>query len=201
MFLLASSLNYLGFYTLFVLLNGNNTYTYRENKILSRNIICFFFSIFCIVYAALGDANTLQELILAYFGTDTIIMIYNPVFQHKTYYIHHAFTCMLVLYNMYHPETNFYLFHLGGYGEISTVPLCLADSFKNIPKLQDAYPTVNHYSRVSFAVLFLIVRVGWWTHVVYNCDEVFYIRVVMYLLMIIQYTWAKKLIQTAIKLL
>ena len=201
MFILASFLNYFGFYTLYTLLNGNNAYTSKENKILSRNIFCFFFGAFCIFYAALGDSNTLQQIILAYFGTDTIIMMYNPVFQQNSYYVHHAMTCMLVLYNMHHPNTDYYLFHLGAYGELSTLPLCLADSFKNIPKLREEYPVVNHYSRISFAVLFFIVRVGWWTYIIYHCDETLYIRGVLYSLMILQYVWAKKLVQAMLKLL
>ena len=52
---------------------------------------------------------------------------------------------------------------LGGYGEVSTILLCVADTFKQRPRLQKAYPRANRAARYAFALAFLVLRVGYWS--------------------------------------
>ena len=52
---------------------------------------------------------------------------------------------------------------LGGYGEASTILLCVADTFKQRPRLQKAYPRANRAARYAFALAFFVLRVGYWS--------------------------------------
>ena len=77
---------------------------------------------------------------------------------------HHAVTAMLLLVSLrgngaYDDLT----IVLGGYGEASTVLLCVADTFKQRPRLQKAYPRANRAARYAFALAFLVLRVGYWS--------------------------------------
>ena len=68
---------------------------------------------------------------------------------------HHAVTAMLLLVSLrgkgaYDDLTVV----LGGYGEASTVLLCVADTFKQRPRLQKAYPRVNRAARYCVEIKF-----------------------------------------------
>ena len=77
---------------------------------------------------------------------------------------HHAVTGMLLLVSLrgngaYDDLTVV----LGGYGEASTILLCVADTFKQRPRLQKAYPRFNQAVRYAFALAFFVLRVGYWS--------------------------------------
>ena len=119
-------------------------------------------------------------------------------------HLHHIVACGLVAYNIYDgtPKTDYYLYHLGGFGEIPTIFLCFVDTFKNIPRLRSMYPITNYYARISFGISFLFVRCVWWTYIIFNYDDDnIFIYGFLYSLIFIQYTWAKKIVDSLLQLI
>ena len=59
------------------------------------------------------------------------------------------------------PYFNYYSPFFFGFVEISSVPLAFVDLFRQLPKLADRYAGLNEVLRTTFAVTFLITRVGY----------------------------------------
>ena len=78
---------------------------------------------------------------------------------------------------------------LGGYGEASTVLLCVADTFKQRPRLQKAYPRVNRAARYAFALAFFGLRVGYWSVWIVPYKGPSGVRLGLYALLGLQYYW------------
>ena len=217
MFFYSFFITYFGFYAFSILFENISiyprtaairdwdkvTFTYKESRILARNAMCAIFCAWFVLCATVGDAPTLQQILLGYFGCDLFIMSYQPMFHSFTLCLHHIFACGLVIYNMYTtPRTDYYLYHLGGFGEISTFFLCFVDSFKNIPRLRNLYPMVNYYTRISFGTSFLVLRLCWWTYIIVHFeDDNSYVHGMLYSLVILNFVWAKKITETLVKLL
>lgn len=193
-------LNLFGLYSLAAVLHGCTTYNYLECLTLVRNTLCFFFGLCGILFAFVESAELLRGVLLGYFGSDVLIMFHNPVFYTKTFMLHHAMTFLLIFYNMYSPRSDYYLFWLGGYGEISTLPLCIVDSFRHVPALKQQFPAWNQYARIAFTVSFLSIRVVGWSFVIVRCNEPYLVaRCVLYSLLAMQYVWGGKLIRAVTK--
>ncbi len=78
---------------------------------------------------------------------------------------------------------------LGGYGEASTILLCVADTFKQRPRLQKAYPRFNQFVRYAFALAFFGLRVGYWSAWIIPWSGPPGVRVGLYALLGLQYFW------------
>jgi hypothetical protein len=81
-----------------------------------------------------------------------------PHYRTKEFLGHHIVTALLAkLSQQYGPA--FYGIFFFGLASISTLPLALVDIFRYGPKeLAEQWPTINTICRVSFAILFLLIR-------------------------------------------
>ena len=129
-----------------------------EDKVVVQNVAS---GLFCVLFVALGVAGRptlLATSMLGYLISDSTSV------TTAGYALHHAVTAMLLLVSLrgngaYDDLTVV----LGGYGEASTVLLCVADTFKQRPRLQKAYPQLNQFVRYAFAFAFFGLRVGYWS--------------------------------------
>jgi hypothetical protein len=192
-------LNLIGLYSLAAALHGYTTYNYQECLTLVRNGLAFCFGLCFILYAFMESAALLRSILIGYFASDMLIMVHNPVFYTKTFMLHHTMAFLLIFYNMYSPRSDYYLFWLGGYGEVSTLPLCIVDAFRHVPALKQQFPAWNQYSRIAFTVSFLSIRVVGWSFVIMRCNEHYLVRCVLYSLLAMQYVWGGKLIRAVAK--
>ena len=78
---------------------------------------------------------------------------------------------------------------LGGYGEASTILLCVADTFKQRPRLQKAYPRANRAARYAFALTFFVLRVVYWSAKILPWQGPLPVRLGLYALLGLQYFW------------
>ena len=129
-----------------------------DDKVVVQNVAS---GLFCVLFVALGVAGRptlLATSMLGYLMSDSASV------TTAGYAIHHAVTAMLLLVSLrgqgaYDDLTVV----LGGYGEASTILLCVADTFKQRPRLQKAYPRLNLAVRYAFALAFFVLRVGYWS--------------------------------------
>ena len=84
---------------------------------------------------------------------------------------------------------------LGGYGEVSTILLCVADTFKQRPRLQKAYPRANRAARYAFALAFFVLRVGYWSVCILPWNGPLHVRLGLYALLGLQYFWAGQILK------
>ena len=84
---------------------------------------------------------------------------------------------------------------LGGYGEASTILLCVADTFKQRPRLQKAYPRANRAARYAFAFAFFALRVGYWSAWIIPWNGPPGVRVGLYALLGLQYYWGGQILR------
>ena len=102
-----------------------------EDKVVAQNVAS---GLFCVLFVALGVADRptlLATTMLGYLVSDSASV------TTAGYAIHHVVTAMLLLVSLrgqgaYDDLTVV----LGGYGEASTILLCVADTFKQRPRLQ-----------------------------------------------------------------
>ena len=120
-----------------------------EDKVVAQNVAS---GLFCAAFVALGVADQptlLATTMLGYLISDSTSV------TTAGYAIHHAVTAMLLLVSLrgdgaYDDLTVV----LGGYGEVSTILLCVADTFKQRPRLQKAYPRANRAARYCVEIKF-----------------------------------------------
>lgn len=80
---------------------------------------------------------------------------------------HHFVTAWLA-YCGFHPFAHYYALFYFGIAELTTIPLNIVNSFKNVPNLQQSYPLFYSNIRTLFAGSFLIIRTIWWPVVSYG---------------------------------
>lgn len=85
---------------------------------------------------------------------------------------HHSVTALLC-YLCTYPYIQYYSMFFVGFSEVSTIALAVMDIFKVLPHLAERHPVAYENARVTFAVLFLAVRVCYWPTVSYAfwCDS------------------------------
>ena len=155
-----------------------------DDKVVVQNVAS---GLFCVLFVALGvvDRPTLLAAsMLGYLISDSTCV------TTAGYAMHHSVTAMLLLVSLrgngaYDDLTVV----LGGYGEVSTILLCVADTFKQRPRLQKAYPRVNRAARYAFAFAFFALRVGYWSAWIIPWNGPPGVRVGLYALLGLQYYW------------
>ena len=138
-----------------------------DDKVVVQNVAS---GLFCVLFVALGVVDRpslLAASMLGYLISDSTCV------TTAGYAMHHSVTAMLLLVSLrgngaYDDLTVV----LGGYGEASTVLLCVADTFKQRPRLQKAYPRFNQAARYAFALAFFVLRVGYWSASVWKSTNV-----------------------------
>lgn len=161
-------------------------------QITARNIWCFFFSIFFTYCGIFWYVRELQEGLLGYLLSDLLSTFRMQQFNTLETWFHHLISIFLVICTMdnsqYHQHI---LILMGGFGEFSNVFLSITDTFKNIPRLQKRYPTVNTLARLLFGLSFTSLRVGLYTYVFihfYNSGTIVE-RYTVSAIIILQYYW------------
>eukprot|EP00316_Scyphosphaera_apsteinii_P009911 CAMPEP_0119322312 /NCGR_PEP_ID=MMETSP1333-20130426/57806_1 /TAXON_ID=418940 /ORGANISM="Scyphosphaera apsteinii, Strain RCC1455" /LENGTH=256 /DNA_ID=CAMNT_0007329507 /DNA_START=16 /DNA_END=786 /DNA_ORIENTATION=+ len=76
--------------------------------------------------------------------------------------IHHLSALLVAALGVGFVYLHYYAPFYMGFVELSSVPLCIMDCFKEFPALKQLFPELNEMARVVFAVLFLAVRVCYW---------------------------------------
>jgi len=86
---------------------------------------------------------------------------------------HHFAALLLSVLGLEYVYLHYYAPFFFGLVELSSIPLSVMDLFKDFKPLQKVYPTLFELSRSIFAVIFLVVRVGYWPVVSYLfwCDS------------------------------
>ena len=161
-----------------------------EDKVVAQNVAS---GLFCVLFVALGVADRptlLATTMLGYLVSDSASV------TTAGYAIHHVVTAMLLLVSLrgqgaYDDLTVV----LGGYGEASTILLCVADTFKQRPRLQKAYPRVNRAARYAFALAFFALRVVYWSAWIIQFSGPPHVRVGLYALLGLQYFWAGQILK------
>eukprot|EP00298_Acanthocystis_sp_HF-20_P021838 c28499_g1_i1.p1 GENE.c28499_g1_i1~~c28499_g1_i1.p1 ORF type:complete len:259 (-),score=87.94 c28499_g1_i1:114-890(-) len=104
-----------------------------------------------------------------------LVMILDPKLHDVTMLSHHVvagISACLALRPFMLKSTVFY----AGVAELSTIPLTIADFFKVVPGLKEKYPAVLQYSRLSFGIIFLVVRVFGWGYCSWESEfQLFYL--------------------------
>ena len=103
----------------------------RDDNVVAQNVAS---GLFCVMFVALGVADRptlLAATMLGYLVSDSASVTTTG------YAVHHVVTATLLLVSL-HGEGAYddLTLVLGGYGEASTILLCVADTFKQRPRLQ-----------------------------------------------------------------
>ena len=156
----------------------------RNDKVVAQNVAS---GLFCVLFVALGVCNRpalLAATMLGYLVSDSASVTTTG------YAVHHVVTATLLLVSL-HGEGAYddLTLVLGGYGEASTILLCVADTFKQRPRLQKAYPRANRAARYAFALTFFVLRVGYWSAWIIPWNGPPGVRVGLYALLGLQYYW------------
>jgi len=88
--------------------------------------------------------------------------------QHIAHHASSTLLCAIALLNGPHGFLMYYGPFFFGISEISSIPLAFMDLFKYSKELTATYPNANEAIRVSFAVLFLLLRCIYWPIVSVN---------------------------------
>ena len=161
-----------------------------DDKVVVQNVAS---GLFCVLFVALGVVDRpslLAASMLGYLISDSTCV------TTAGYAMHHSVTAMLLLVSLrgdgaYDDLTVV----LGGYGEVSTILLCVADTFKQRPRLQKAYPRVNQAVRYAFAVAFFVLRVGYWSAWIIPWTGPPGVRLGLYALLGLQYFWGAQILR------
>lgn len=130
-----------------------------------------------------------------------------------TMIMHHiSVVCVALISVVFTNGFRYYTAFFYGVAEISSVPLAMMNMFKNNPSLVQKYPTWNIIVKLTFAILFLSVRVIFWAPIMstflrlsYSLSSTcptmlcaFYLRLFMFcatFLSLLQLFWAWKIIK------
>lgn len=80
---------------------------------------------------------------------------------------HHILTFLLA-YICLHPVLHYYVCFYFGLAEITNLPLTIIDTFKYFPDLGEKFYYLNRFCKYSFASLFFIIRIFYWTYITFN---------------------------------
>ena len=84
-------------------------------------------------------------------------------------------------------------------GEASTIPFCLCDVFRHRPSLRKVYPRLNQATRYLFGLLFLALRVVYWSAWILPCDGPHLPLCGLYALLGLQYMWGAQIVKKLIR--
>lgn len=113
-----------------------------------------------------GSARYMAILMLAYQSWNFGLCAYLKDYRTAESLGHHSVTAILSYFAIF-PFVPYYVLFFIGVAEMTNIPLSVFDALKFM-KLKDEFPKLYTYSRVIFAVSFLIIRCGWWPIVSYD---------------------------------
>ena len=160
-------------------------------------------ALFCMLFVALGITNQptlLAKSMVGYLLSDSASMLSGKVAFSWQQSVHHAAAGLLLCVSLnsdglYDDIT----IVLGGYGEASTIPFCLCDVFRHRPSLRKVYPRLNQATRYLFGLLFLALRVVYWSAWILPCDGPHLPLCGLYALLGLQYMWGAQIVKKLIR--
>ncbi|KAH8071174.1 glycosyltransferase [Aureococcus anophagefferens] len=109
-----------------------------------------------------GGAEKIVISMLAIQSYDVPVSLIVPDLRQITFVLHHAVVLTLAWIAMRYQAFYFYGVYFLGVIESSSPFLAAVDAFRDFPKLAERWPNTNEACRITFAVVFYIVRiVGW----------------------------------------
>ncbi|CAM9625416.1 unnamed protein product, partial [Sphacelaria rigidula] len=121
--------------------------------------------------------------------------------------------CARVADSYVHWYAIFYL----GISEISSIPLVFVDVFKYFPNVAAKFSTVNHFLRITFALVFILVRGLYWPTVsarhlydtfqniqagtVHSYPVMMFCTLCNFVLTLMQWYWSYLIVRAALKML
>lgn len=109
-----------------------------------------------------GGAEKIVISMLAIQSYDVPVSLIVPDLRQITFVLHHAVVLTLAWIAMRYQAFYFYGVYFLGVIESSSPFLAAVDAFRDFPKLAERWPNTNEACRITFAVVFYVVRiVGW----------------------------------------
>ena len=137
------------------------------------------------LYAKTESGWLLCRFMIGFQLYDLLSTALEPSLRKAEHLAHHTATMLTALSaaTAGGPFFGFYAAFFFGFVEVSSVPLAFVDLFRQIPALAKQFSMCNELVRTSFAVSFLIIRVGcfpwlmltrWWPDLLaaYNADDI-----------------------------
>jgi len=137
------------------------------------------------LYGANDACFALNRFMLGFQVYDLLATALEPSLRKAEHLGHHTATLLTAMSAAATggPYFNYYIAFFFGFTELSSVPLAFVDLFRQLPKLANSFPLLNELLRTTFAVSFLVVRVGlfpyvmaskWWPDIytAYMADDV-----------------------------
>jgi hypothetical protein len=112
-----------------------------------------------------GGAEKIVISMLAIQSYDVPVSLIVPDLRQITFVLHHAVVLTLAWIAMRYQAFYFYGVYFLGVIESSSPFLAAVDAFRDFPKLAERWPNTNEACRITFAVVFYIVRVAGWVPV------------------------------------
>lgn len=111
--------------------------------------------------------NHLAAPLICYQFWNFIISLSIPELRDPVMLIHHfaAFLCPLL--SLY-PFLQYYGMFFYGVPEVTSVPLTFVGLAKSFPYLKEKYPLLFMFSKLSFGIFFLLIRIVLWTEASYS---------------------------------
>jgi len=119
------------------------------------------------VYDPSAEKICLIQIALQIFATTAALATRDKALLKPELLGHHIVTGTLMCICL-HPFGHSRVGIFFGLTELSTIPLTMMDQMKNFKQLSKQYPTVFDLSKVSFAISFLVLRVGLTSQVSYE---------------------------------
>jgi hypothetical protein len=121
-----------------------------------------------------GNFPAMRHMSLAMFAGQWFDLISSSVIKElrrPEHIGHHAAAGFLVYLGLSYGEHGFLFYYAAffiGCTEISSIPLTFVGIFRRSKPLQEAFGTFNEINRVTFAMLFLVIRCVYWPYVAYD---------------------------------
>lgn len=100
---------------------------------------------------------------ISYQGWNFLLCLVNADLRDPAMIGHHVVTGTLAYFGLFpylHYKGLFYM----GVAELTNVPLTIVDIFKYFPDMAKKYSGLNEFSRISFALSFVLIRLLYWPY-------------------------------------
>ncbi|CAM9953233.1 unnamed protein product [Ectocarpus sp. 6 AP-2014] len=140
------------------------------------SMVCIAHCAFWGVYYWFGEANTIEDRLygpsvgalvigkvnLAFQFYDLVATVFIGRLCKVEMIVHHALATVMCYFLMRDCYVHYYAMFFLGISEVSSVPLVFVDVFKFFPDVAASFEGVNNLLRISFALIFMVVRVVYW---------------------------------------
>ncbi|CAM9402608.1 unnamed protein product [Pylaiella littoralis] len=195
------------------------------------SVVCIAHCAFWGIYYWFAEAGTVEDRLygptvgavvigqvnLAFQFYDLLATVFVARLCKAEMVVHHTLATLMAYFLMRDCYVHYYAIFFLGISEVSSVPLVFVDLFKYFPDFAARFPDANHMLRISFALVFLVVRVFYWPIIagrhlwdtfrsvqagtVHNVGVVSFFTVCNLTLTLMQWYWGYLIIRAATKML